>query len=91
MKQVVRRDKCPNQAKEQMESAGKRKWKKEIEESSTGKGMKMAPAANRSGGTSSSNKQKGKAQVQAHAPATTKITLQNIAFEGLSSMECRKW
>ena len=55
-----------------MEPVGKRKWKKDIEESTAGKGMKMSPVGNRSGGTSSSSKQKGKAQ--AHALATTEIT-----------------
>ena len=59
------------------------------EESTTSKGMKMLSAGNRSGGTSSSNKKKGKAQ--AHAPTTTEITPQNIAFEELSEMECKKW
>ena len=71
-----------------MESASKRKWKKDIEESTPGKGRKISPTGNRSGGTSSSSKQKGKSQ--GHALVTTEITPQNIAFEGLSSMKCRK-
>ena len=78
-----------------MASTGKRTWRKRIEEesatSATSKGMKMLPASNQVGGTSSnSGKRKGKAQTHALANAAT-ITTQNIAFEGLIGMECRKW
>ena len=78
-----------------MEAAGKRTWKKRVEEESTAsvmsKGMRMLPTSNRGVGTSnSSSKNKGKAQ--AHAPATAPmITQQNISFEGLNGMDCRKW
>ena len=70
-----------------MESTGKRKWKRALEESTAGKGMKMSTTRNQSEGTNRSNKQKHKAQ----APATAEITPQNIAFEGLSGMDYRKW
>ena len=69
-----------------MESIGKRKWKRELEESIARKSMKMSTAGNQSEGTTSSSKPKRKAQ----APATAEITPQNIAFNGLSGMDCRK-
>ena len=78
-----------------MEFAGKWAWKKRVEEefaaSATSKGMKMLPTGNGGVGTNSnSSKRKGKAQ--AHAPVTTStITPHNIAFEGLTGMDYRKW
>jgi hypothetical protein len=76
-----------------MDSAGKRTWKKKLEEDSESndkmtKGMRTLPSGIKVAGMSS--KKKGKAQVQAQAPAAP-VTPQNISFEGLNGAECRKW
>ena len=78
-----------------MEFVGKRAWKKKVEEepatSATNKGMRMLPTDIRGAGTSnSSSKKKGKAQTHTHAAALM-ITLQNISFERLNGINCRKW
>ena len=69
-----------------MESAGKRKWKKQLEESEAQKSMNMSCAGNQNEGTSSS-KQKRKPTT----PTAAKITPQTIQFEELSGMDCKKW
>ena len=69
-----------------MESAGKRKWKKQLEEFEAQKGMNMSSVGNQNEGTSSS-KQKHKTT----APAAIEIMPQTLQFEGLSGIDCRKW
>jgi hypothetical protein len=77
-----------------MDSAGKRTWKRKLEEDKESteqimKGTRTLQSGVKVAGMGS-KKQKGKSQVQGSAP-TVPVTAQNVAFEGLNGTECRKW
>ena len=75
-----------------MESVGKRAWKKLEEDLATSKrmnkGVKTLPSGIRVASTSTSKK---KRKSQAQVVAAIHLTLQNISFEGLNVIECKKW
>ena len=79
-----------------MHSAGKRAWKKKLEEDSTttaamNRNVKTLPSGVHVAGGISTGPSKKKANHPTQSTAMDIPTAQNVAFEGLNGAECRKW
>ena len=72
-----------------MEFVGKRAWMKKLEEDSSSntisKNVQVVPSGMWVAGDI------GKKKARAQLVATTHLTPQNVTFEGLNGLECRKW